>query len=199
MDFKFDINKIEADYRAKIVALEEKYSNIPQRQLKFRIWDKYSETFVDNSASLHCFSQWVVDAETGRTYDAIGAIDGDHSDNDQRSLYRDHERFSGPDGAYIIQQWTGLKDKNGKEIFEGDIICFAADKSKYPIGSITFKEFGFRVENWELDQFVMGWCVDFFDGSNPRPLHTKMYRDMVWAQGVLVIGNVLEDISKNER
>lgn len=110
--------------------------------IKFRIWDNQYEAFVSNASSLHCFSQWMIDAETGDVYDATGVLDGDHSDYNQRVLsksegcYMDFRNKDSKNGfvkgaRHIIQQFVGLKDSKGKDIYEGDIVFAPLNKAKY--------------------------------------------------------------------
>jgi len=68
---------------------------------------------------------------------------------------------------YVLMQYTGLKDKNGKEIYEGDIVRHATDEGVY---KVIFEDGGFYVKNlFEYD----------FQTINEYPLE--------------VIGNIFED------
>ena len=86
------------------------------REIKFRVWDNVEKEFMTGWKT----SQLVIRPLSGRVTDGATVPD------------------------VKLSQYTGLKDKNGKEIYEGDILKVNWSKDK-DIGIVKFFSYGFYV------------------------------------------------------
>jgi uncharacterized phage protein (TIGR01671 family) len=127
------------------------------RQLKFRIWDKQNKNWLKNSSSFHCYSNWTICPFTGNLVDYVGTFDGDHEESFTASpaadYYLEGAKFV-KEPRYVIQQYTGLEDKNGTPIFEGDLV--KAYFKTEEIGDITFDRAGFCFNSKSLNGTFLG-------------------------------------------
>jgi uncharacterized phage protein (TIGR01671 family) len=120
------------------------------REIRFRVWDKKHKAMV-----------YPYDAQKGDGLLLVADMAGKLYVLDECGNYMpvdtDH---------YEIMQYTGVKDCNGKEIYEGDIVhvtdFFHGDAKVYK-GVVKFVGGYYQIEGEDIRNVPLGWIISSDD------------------------------------
>jgi uncharacterized phage protein (TIGR01671 family) len=123
------------------------------RELKFRVWEKRCKRYLPTK-SYHIF--WL--------------------NNDVYRVCIHEPSIDMPRDTVVLQQFTGLKDKNDKEIYEGDIIQLEGSPISYSIEWAKYQ--------WAINAHgALGYDPDW----NLQPFNHCVY------ERAIVVGNIFEN------
>lgn len=139
------------------------------REIKFRVYSNSYKKYLDTSGEgIYCEVHHLALKPDGKLYYADIGIEypGTLSECPTLEWEEDYDDC-------VVEQYTGLKDKNGKEIYEGDIV----EIDKYGKFQIIWNE----------------WACKFdFDKIGKREREEPLL-SQDWEQKTEVIGNIHEN------
>jgi len=136
------------------------------RVIKFRVWDNIEKKFLPDLQGLSFFYDFPSSGPQWLGLDDLNKIDSEPK-------------------RFIIQQYTGLNDSEGKEIYEGDVIQY----------KFWNKNKGFWTEESSFDEwtgiieFEQGaFCIHYYDG----PSDDICFFNQSLIREIKVVGNIFE-------
>jgi len=106
------------------------------RKIKFRAWCKPEKAMFDV-----VLLEW--SAATSDEFSRMLLI----SSNNPYTVHQIHRNDSAIDTDYVLLQFTGLLDKNGREVYEGDIVQFQTFDAQ---GIVTYTAPHFHASGHEI-------------------------------------------------
>ena len=127
------------------------------REFKFRVWDKKHGRMMSGCCNL------VLMLDGHLNWDFGGEL----------------KWISGLEESYELMQYTGLKDKQGREIYEGDIVHYEYD--------------GYGTDNWQVAWGYDGWIMQRGDRQTGDRNVSDDTHFNNWEE-TEVIGNIYEHL-----